>query len=604
MFDIEENLKKLPNTPGVYLMKDQYDNIIYIGKAISLKKRVRQYFNKQDKISRISSMISNIRSFEYIITDTEDEALILESNLIKIHKPKYNVLLKDDKSYPYIKLDIKSDFPTIMLTRRKLDDGSKYYGPYPSTTAAKQLIDIIKDKYMLRLCNPFKLRKRPCIYYQIKKCDAPCIGNVTKEEYSKRIAEIMLILQGNTKDIIKELKEDMKVLANKKKYEEAAELRDKILNIERISQRQKISNFSYNEIDAIGIYRDEIEVCIEVFYVRESKLQERKQVFLKDIKELTNEDIITAFLKQRYLNNENIPSKIMIKYDIEDKEILEKIFSKQVGRKVEILSTKIGQNLRFVELAEKNAKISLDNRNRNSLNILNELKEKLNLERLPKRIEMYDVSNLSGTNTTSAMVVADGAKLKRNLSRRFNLEKINIVDDVLATKETIKRRIEHNLRGGQGLGELPDLIIADGGINQINAIIDEIDRIKKEMLDDELSLDIAVYGLIKDEKHKTKALIDKDRNEIEVGDKVKLFLTNLQEEVHKLAINYHIKKRDSNIQKSVLDDIIGIGEVRKQRLFKEFKTIDNMIKASIEELTKVKGITEDLAIQIKGLEIE
>ena len=604
MFDIEDNLAKLPNTPGVYLMKDQYDNIIYIGKAVSLRKRVRQYFNKQDKISRISSMISNIRSFEYIITDTEDEALILESNLIKIHKPKYNVLLKDDKSYPYIKLDIKSDFPTIMLTRRKLDDGSKYYGPYPSTTAAKQLIDIIKDKYMLRLCNPFKLRKRPCIYYQIKKCDAPCIGNVTKEEYSKRIAEIMSILQGNTKDIIKELKEDMKVLANKKKYEEAAELRDKILNIERISQRQKISNFSYNEIDAIGIYRDEIEVCIEVFYVRESKLQERKQVFLKDIKELTNEDIITAFLKQRYLNNENIPSKIMIKYDIEDKEILEKIFSKQVGRKVEILSTKIGQNLRFVELAEKNAKISLNNRNRNSLNILNELKEKLNLERLPKRIEMYDVSNLSGTNTTSAMVVADGAKLKRNLSRRFNLEKINIVDDVLATKETIKRRIEHNLRGGQGLGELPDLIIADGGINQINAIIDEIDRIKKEMLDDELSLDIAVYGLIKDEKHKTKALIDKDRNEIEVGDKVKLFLTNLQEEVHKLAINYHIKKRDSNIQKSVLDDIIGIGEVRKQRLFKEFKTIDNMRKASIEELTKVKGITEDLAIQIKGLEIE
>ena len=374
MFDIEDNLAKLPNTPGVYLMKEQYDNIIYIGKAVSLRKRVRQYFNKQDKISRISSMISNIRSFEYIITDTEDEALILESNLIKIHKPKYNVLLKDDKSYPYIKLDIKSDFPTIMLTRRKLDDGSKYYGPYPSTTAAKQLIDIIKDKYMLRLCNPFKLRKRPCIYYQIKKCDAPCIGNVTKEEYSKRIAEIMSILQGNTKDIIKELKEDMKVLANKKKYEEAAELRDKILNIERISQRQKISNFSYNEIDAIGIYRDEIEVCIEVFYVRESKLQERKQVFLKDIKELTNEDIITAFLKQRYLNNENIPSKIMIKYEIEDKEILEKIFSKQVGRRVEILSTKIGQNLRFVELAEKNAKISLDNRNRNSLNILNDLR--------------------------------------------------------------------------------------------------------------------------------------------------------------------------------------------------------------------------------------
>lgn len=604
MFDIEENLAKLPNTPGVYLMKDQYDNIIYIGKAISLKKRVRQYFNKQDKISRISSMISNIRSFEYIITDTEDEALILESNLIKIHKPKYNVLLKDDKSYPYIKLDIKSDFPTIMLTRRKLDDGSKYYGPYPSTTAAKQLIDIIKDKYMLRLCNPFKLRKRPCIYYQIKKCDAPCIGNVTKEEYSKRIVEIMSILQGNTKEIIKELKEDMKVLSNKKKYEEAAELRDKILNIERISQRQKISNFSYNEIDAIGIYRDEIEVCIEVFYVRESKLQERKQFFIKDIKELTNEDIITAFLKQRYLNNENIPSKIMIKYDIEDKEILEKIFSKQVGRKVEILSTKIGQNLRFVELAEKNAKISLNNRNRNSLNILNELKEKLNLDKLPKRIEMYDVSNLFGTNTTSAMAVADGAKLKRNLSRRFNLEEIDIVDDVLATKETIKRRIEHNLKGGQGLGELPDLIIADGGINQIKAIIEEINRIQEEMLDSELSLNIPVYGLTKDEKHKTKALIDKDRNEIEISDKVKLFLTNLQEEVHKLAINYHIKKRDSNIQKSVLDDIIGIGEVRKQRLFKEFKTIDNMRKASIEELTKVKGITEDLAIQIKGLEIE
>lgn len=406
-------------------------------------------------------MVSQINSFEYIVTDTEDEALILESNLIKLHKPKYNVLLKDDKSYPYIKLDIKSDFPTISLTRRKIDDGSQYFGPYPSVNAAKDLIEIIKSKYMLRLCSKFKLRKRPCIYYEIKKCDAPCVGNIDKETYIKRIDEIISILQGNTKNILKELKEDMSKYSIEQNYEKAADLRDKILSIERTSQRQKISNFSYNEIDAIGMARDDLEICIETFIVRDSKLQSRKQDFLSNIPELADKEILSSFLKQRYLKEENLPSKIMLRYELEEKELLEKMFTKNVGRKVSIISTKIGQNLRFVEMAEKNAQIALDNRNKKILKLLNEIKEKLNLETIPLRIEMYDVSNMTGTNNTSAMLVVENGKIKKNLSRKFDFSNINIVDDVLLTKETLKRRINHTLSGKIGLGDLPDIIIAD-----------------------------------------------------------------------------------------------------------------------------------------------
>ncbi len=593
MFDLQENLNKLPTKPGIYLMKDQYNNVIYVGKAINLKNRVKQYFNKQDKISRISSMVSHIKSFEYIVTDTEDEALILESNLIKVHKPKYNVLLKDDKSYPYIKIDIKSEFPTIILTRRKLDDGSKYYGPYPSVMAAKQLIEIIKSKYMLRLCKPFKLRKRPCMYYQIKKCDAPCIGNVDSTEYLKRINEISSILQGNTKDIIKELKQDMDKLSKNKKYEEAAKLRDTILNIERVSQKQKISNFSYNEIDAIGIQRDELEICIEIFFVRESKLQDRNQFFFNNISEIEDTEILSSFLKQRYLNSNNIPSKIMLKHEIEDREILEKVLSEKEKRKVEIVSTKIGQNLRFVELAEKNAKIALDNRNRKTIRILNELKEKLSLKTIPLRIEMYDVSNISGTHTTSAMLVIDRGRYKKNLSRKYNLDHIDVQDDVYSMKETLKRRIGHNIKGGQGLGELPNLLVADGGINQINAM--------KEILK-EYKLNIPVIGLVKDDKHKTKGLINQDNIQIEISDELNLFLTNMQEEAHKLAIKYHREKRDEKIKKSILDDIKGIGVKTKQVLFKEFRTIEKMKEASIEDLIKVKGITKKIAEDIKNID--
>lgn len=594
MFDIEENLAKLPITPGVYLMKDIYENIIYIGKAINLRNRVRQYFNKQDKINRISSMISQINSFEYIITDTEDEALILELNLIKLHKPKYNVIFKDDKSYPYIKLDIKTDFPTVSLTRKKVEDGSRYFGPYPSTSSAKYLIEIIKSKYKLRLCHPFRYRKRPCIYYQMKQCDAPCVGYISKEDYAIRINEIISILQGNTKPLIKELKEDMKLLSDKKDYENAASLRDKILALERLSKRQKISHFSYNEIDAIGIARNEIEVCIEVFFVRESKLQDRKQYFLKNIKEISDEEIISSFLKQNYMNNNNIPGKIMIKYEIEDKEILEKNLSNMVNRKVEIISTKIGRNLRFVEMAEKNAKISLDNRNRKQINILNELQENLKLEELPLRIEMYDVSNISGTNTTSAMLVVENGRIKKNLSRRFDLGYLEGQDDVFATMETLEKRIEHNIRGGKGIGEFPNLIIADGGINQINAIIKVVQK---------YNLNIYVAGLSKNDKHMTEKLLNTESKEVEVSDILKLFLTNMQEEVHKIAIKYHIKKRDDNLQKSVLDNIKGIGSKRKQELFKEFKTIENMKNANIDELTKIPGITVEIAEDIKKLNI-
>lgn len=457
VFNIEENLKYIPGNPGVYLMKDIKGNIIYVGKAINLKNRVTQYFRKNDRTRRIDNMVSNIHSFEYIITDTEDEALILESNLIKKYMPKFNVLLKDDKTYPYIKVDIKSEYPYISFTRRKINDGSKYFGPYPSATYAKLMIDILREKYPLRMCKNFRERKRPCIYYQMNMCLAPCIKDkVLKNDYDNMVADVVKVLSGNTKELEKALKEDMQNAANMKEYEKAAELRDKISAVERISQKQKISNFAYKEIDAIGMVRNELEININILCVRESKLQEKKEYVLEELDNLNDEEILISFIKQKYLNDDeyNIPNKIMVKYYGKEKEILENILTKKAGRRVEIISPKIGEKLRFIEMAETNSKIALKNRTRKSLNILNELKDVLNLSKLPRRMEIYDISNISGTNTVSAMVVAEDGVINKRATRRFKLDNIYGQNDVLAMKESIRKRITHNIEGKTGLREI------------------------------------------------------------------------------------------------------------------------------------------------------
>lgn len=405
MFNIEEELKKLPNRPGVYVMKDKEDNIIYVGKAISLKNRVRSYFRKTDKTARIEKMVSLIDHFEYIVVDNEAEALILECNLIKKHRPKFNVLLKDDKTYPYIKIDLHQDYPGVSITRRVIKDGSKYFGPYANPGAAKEMMNFIKERYKIRQCKTLKERPRPCLNYHIGKCLAPCMKYVSKEEYRKQIDEIVDLLEGKTDKIIKELETQMEEASRKLDFEKAAYLRDKMQAIERVSTKQKISNVFENNIDVIGIAKSSLEVCIEIFFVRGSKMIGREHYFYQDLKDMENKEIVAGFIKQYYLNNPNIPNKIMIKEEIEDKEAIEKWLSTSLGKKVEIKTPKKGEKLRFVEMAEKNAKVTLENKEKDKGEILLELKEVLALNKLPRKIETYDISNLAGEYTVAAMCV-------------------------------------------------------------------------------------------------------------------------------------------------------------------------------------------------------
>ena len=594
MFDIEEELKKLPGKPGVYIMRDKNDTIIYVGKAISLKNRVRSYFRKTNKTERIKKMVSLIDHFEYIVVDNEAEALILECNLIKKNRPKFNVLLKDDKTYPYIKIDVKSDFPGVYITRRVINDGSKYFGPYANPGAAKEMVDFIKQKYKIRQCRILKERTRPCLNYHIKRCMAPCMGYVTKEEYRKQIDEIIDLLEGKTEKILKELEEKMKLASEKLDFEQAAYIRDRKLAIERASAKQKVSNISENNIDVIGMAKSDIEVCIEIFFVRGSKMIGREHYFIKDVKEMEDKEIISGFIKQYYFENPNIPSKIMLREELEDKEAIEQWLSTETGRKVELRSPKKGEKLRFVEMAELNSKVTLENKEKNNNEVILELKEVLNLDKLPRKIETYDISNISGDFMVAAMCVIQDGQIKKNLSRRFKIKTVYGQDDPKCIEEVVTRRIKHSLENENGgFGKMPDLILVDGGITQIKAVKRAVSKYK--------NVNIPVYGMVKNDKHQTRALIDENRKEFEISEELMKLITRFQDTVHDTAITYHRKLRDKSITKSELDNINGIGEVKKKLLLKEFGSIENIRKADIKELTKITGITEELAKKIKQL---
>ena len=591
MFNIEEELKKLPSKPGVYVMRDKDDNIIYVGKAVSLKNRVRQYFRKTNKTERIKKMVSLIDHFEYIVVDNEAEALILECNLIKKNRPKFNVLLKDDKTYPYIKIDMKSDFPGVFITRRVINDGSKYFGPYANPGSAKEMIDFIKGRYKIRQCRVLKERTRPCLNYHIGRCLAPCVGNVSKEEYGKQIKEIIDLLDGKIDKIIKELKLDMEEASKKMDYEKAAILRDRIIAIERVSEKQKVSNISENSIDVIGIAKSELQVCIEIFFVRGSKMIGREHYFYQDLKDMDDKEILSGFIKQYYLDNPNIPGKIMIREEIEDKNAIEEWLSTSLGKKVEIKTPKKGEKLRFVEMAENNAKVTLENKEKDKSEILLELKDVLRMDKLPRKIETYDISNISGEYMVAGMCVMQDGVIKKNLSRRFKIKTVYGQDDPKCMEEVITRRLKHSVENPKGgFGELPDAIFADGGITQIRAVKKAIAK---------YNLDIPVFGMVKNDKHQTRALMDESRQELEISQKLMNLITNFQDTVHDTAITYHRKLRDKEITKSELDNIEGIGEVKKKALLKEFGSVERIKNASIEELTKVKGITKKLAEKIK-----
>ncbi len=592
MFNIEEELKKLPSKPGVYIMHDKDDKIIYVGKAISLKNRVRQYFRKNNKTKRIENMVSLIDHFEYIVTDNESEALILECNLIKKNMPKFNVLLKDDKTYPYIKVNTKLEFPNIYLTRRILNDGARYFGPYANSGSAKAMLDFINSKYKIRQCKTFKYKGRACLNYHIKKCSGPCIGKISKEDYRKEINQIISLLEGNTNQIMKELDKDIKEAADKLEFEKAAELRDKKYAIQRITEeRQKVSNISEHNIDVIGIAKGQTQVCVEIFLIRNSKMIERHHYFFEGLQDESDAEILSSFIKQYYINDVFLPNKIMIKEAIEDKKILEQLLSENSSHKVEIKVPKKGEKLRLVEMAENNAKITIMNKEKEKYSIVNELKEVLKLDKLPRKIEGYDISNLSGQFMVASMCVLKDGELKKNLSRKFKIKTVISQDDPKCMQEVVKRRLIHSIDNPNGaFGDFPDVIFADGGITQIRATKQAIK---------ELGLSIPVYGMVKDDKHSTRALIDENKNEFELSENLMKVITNFQDNIHDTAINYHRQLRDKQTTHSVLDEVDGIGEAKKKALLKKFKTINNIQNASIEELTKVTGITENLAKNIK-----
>lgn len=616
-------------------MRDKDNNILYIGKAVVLKNRVISYFRKTNKTNRILKMVSLIDHFEYIVTDTEAEALILECNLIKENRPKFNVLLKDDKTYPYIKVDIKSEFPNVYTTRKIFKDGAKYFGPYPNAGAAKEMVQFIKERFKIRQCKNFKSTTRACLNYHINRCMAPCIGKITHEEYMLEIDQILMLLEGKTDKIIKELEIKINEAANKLEFEKAAELRDRKNAIQVITEKQKISNINENSIDVIGMYKNDIEICIEIFFIRNSKMIGRKHYFFKrnleqdinrkqnlNIKDefenddviednivksdsnkkeselskvqenLEDEEIISSFLKQYYMDITEIPSKIMIKVNVSEKEIIEEWLSKKSKRKVEIKIPKIGEKLRFVEMAENNAKITLENKQNGKYDVLQELKEKLKLPKIPNKIESFDISNISGSYIVAGMCVAINGQINRKLSRRFKIKTVLGQDDLSCMKEVVERRLKHSIENSENsaFGKLPDLILADGGITQIRAIKEIINK---------YNLELPVFGMVKNDKHQTRALLDENRNEIELSKELLNFITLFQDEVHKTAIEYHKKLRDKGMLKSELDDIEGIGPVKRKALLQKFGTVENIKNATIEELMQVKGISEEIAKKLK-----
>ena len=591
MFNIEEELKKLPNKPGVYIMHDKDDNIIYVGKAVSLKNRVRQYFRKNKKTKRIENMVSLVNYFEYIVTDNEAEALILECNLIKKNMPKFNVLLKDDKTYPYIKINVRADYPEVYITRRIINDGSKYFGPYANAGAAKEMVDFIKDKFKIRQCKNFKYKDRPCLNYHIKKCFAPCMGYISKDEYRKNIDEVIALLEGKTDKIKRSLMEEIKQASDSMQYEKAAYLRDKKLAIEAITEKQKVSNISENDIDVIGIARNDFKICVEIFFIRKSKMQGREHYFIDNLEDETDREILSSFIKQYYIDKTPLPNKIMVKETIDDKEIIEQWLTKTAGRKIEIKSPQKGEKLKLVEMAEKNALITLENKEKDKYNILLELKEILNLKKIPQKIESYDISNINGSFIVAGMCVMQNGIVKKNLSRRFKIKTVLQQDDPKCMQEVIERRLKHSLENPNGgFGTLPDLIFVDGGINQIKAA-------KRASLKYELS--IPIYGMIKNDKHQTRALIDENKREIELSDELMKAITNFQDCVHNTAIEYHRKVRSKEVTKSLLDNIDGIGEVRKTELLKRFGSVEKILNASDDEISQINGINKKMAQKIK-----
>ena len=596
MFDIQEQLKKLPGEPGVYLMKDENDKIIYVGKAISLKNRVRQYFqSSKNHSSKVKSMVKNIKSFEYIITDSELEALILECNLIKKYRPKYNVLLRDDKTYPYIKVTVNEDYPRVLKVRRVLKDKAKYFGPYTNVEAVNDTLDVIRNIYPIRTCNididrAIKNKMRPCLNYHIRRCVGPCTGHVSKVEYNKMIEEILLFLSGKEEKLIEILKEKMNKCSMEFNFEEAAIYRDKILNLQEMMQKQKIdvSTDNVNQDIIAMAYNDE-EACVQSFFIRHGKVVGREHFILEGTKDSSKEAILSSFVKQFYMKAEYIPKEIIIESEIEDQVVLEEWLSNIKGQKVFIRIPQKGDKKSLIAMVKKNAmeyleKFSSLNKRKyeKSEGALIELAEVIGLEEAPRRIESYDISNIQGVDSIGAMVVfTNGLKDKKEY-RRYKIKTVEGPNDYDSMAEILERRLQK--------GDFPDLILLDGGKGQVSAV---------QKVFDKYNIDIPLWGMYKDDRHRTKGLICATKEiELDRTSNLYRFVASIQEEVHNYAISYHRSLRNKSLTKSTLDDISGVGEKRKKALLSHFKNIEEIKNASIEELSEIDGLNKRVAQNI------
>ena len=596
MFDIQEQLKKLPAEPGVYLMKDKDDKIIYVGKAISLKNRVRQYFqSSKNHSSKVKSMVKNINSFEYIITDSELEALILECNLIKKYRPKYNVLLRDDKTYPYIKVTVNEDYPRVLKVRKVIKDKAKYFGPYTNVEAVNDTLDVIRNIYPIRTCNidiekAINNKVRPCLNYHIKRCVGPCTGNVSKEEYNKMIEEILLFLSGKEEKLIEILKEKMNKCAMDFNFEDAAIYRDKINSLQEMLQKQKI-DIATGDInqDVIAMAYNDEEACVQAFFIRHGKIVGREHFILEGVMEATKESILGSFVKQFYLNAEYIPKEIIIEAEIEDQVVLEEWLSNIKGQKVTIRVPQKGEKKSLIQMVKKNAieyleKFSSLNKRKyeRSEGALIELAEILGLEKPPKRIESFDISNIQGVDSIGAMVVFTDGKKDKKEYRRYKIKTVEGPNDYDSMAEVLERRIQRD--------NYPDLILLDGGKGQVSAV---------QKVFDKYGVEIPLWGMFKDDRHRTKGLIS-SKKEIVLDKTSNLyrFVASIQEEVHNYAISYHRSLRDKSLTKSTLDDIPGVGEKRKKQLLLHFKNIEAIKAASVEELAQVEGLNKSVAESI------
>lgn len=610
MFDLEYQLKNLPDKPGVYLMKNNLGEIIYVGKAKVLKNRVRQYFQKSQKHSeKVKAMVKNIEEFEYIITDSEMEALILECNLIKKYRPKYNILLKDDKHYPFIKVTLSEDFPRVISTRKVTKDGSKYFGPYVDGNSVKDIIELIKKTFPIRTCkkNIVEGAKpiRPCLNYQIGLCKAPCAEYINKSDYREIIDDVIKLLSGKQLDIVENFKINMEKAAENLEFEKAAMLRDKINIIEKIGEKQKIILNNFDNEDYISLYSDEKDTCFQVFFLRNGKIIGREHFIIEDTFDTNSSTLISNFLKEFYGGTAYIP-KIIYVPDVEDRELLEQWLTLKRENKSTIKVPIKGEKKSILDLVQKNAKTTLENFKLKYLqekalydNVLKDLKNILNLKEEPIRIEAFDISNIQGFDSVGSMVVFEKGRAKPSDYRRFKINTVKGADDYKSMKEILTRRFQHGLSEIKAIQDrklnfssgkfsvFPDLILMDGGKGQVNIALEVLNS---------FNINIPVCGMVKDNKHRTRGLIYNGEEIIinKYGSVMK-FITRVQDEVHRFAISYHRSLRGKNSFHSLLDDIPNIGEKRKKDLLFNFKSIDNIKKATYEELLSIPSMDKKSA---------